>query len=73
MLTKKKLRKWLNIALLALTGAITVTLWLLPAIPLEGRAVATGGVLTGLLSTLPSLRKQIDETVDKSELPEDAP
>ena len=73
MLTKKKLRKWLNIGLLAVTALGAAWLWALSSIPVGTRAVATVPIVTGLLAMLPRLRKEIDEQVAKSDLPDDEP
>jgi hypothetical protein len=71
MLTKKKLRKWLNIAALVFVLATGVLLWALSSMAAEGKVAVTAALLAALRASWPSLKKEAAEAIEESDLPED--
>jgi len=71
MLTKKKLRKWINLGALGFILATIVVGWVLSSMPNVEKVVATGALLVALRATLPGLTKEAGAAVDNSDLPED--
>jgi len=73
MITKKKLRKWLNVAALVVVLAVGVLLWVLSSMSAEGKAAITATLLVALRASLPSLKKEAAEAIEQSDVPEDEP
>ena len=71
MLTKKKLRKWLNIAALAVVLVVGVLLWVLSSMSSEGKLAMTATLLVALRASLPGLKKEAAEAIEQADLPED--
>lgn len=72
MLTKKKLRYWLNLVLLALVVAAIPIGWWAVSASVSAKLGGTLLTIVALFTTvLPAKRKDIIEAIDKSGLPED--
>jgi len=73
MQTKKKLHRIVNWACLIISLATVVGTWLIPSLGAGEKLALTAGILATLRASLPALKKDADEAIDKSELPEDMP
>jgi len=72
MLTKKSLKKWVNVVGLALTLVGLIGVAVLEVVPTRGGKIAVIGVIVAaILSRVPLIKKQAEEAIEKSDLPEE--
>jgi hypothetical protein len=70
MITKSKLRKIANIVALVFIVAVVVAGWVFANIGNAEKITGTLAVLAALRATLPGVKKEVEEAIDKSSLPE---
>lgn len=71
MLTKKNLKKWLNIALLVGTLACIVAVAAMERLSLGEKGALALGYLAALKAILPTLKGEAEAVIDKSSIPDD--